>query len=103
MKKNLLLIATSFICIAVNAQSPNSSADTNNYYRKQLQELLINRHQKFDSYSKSLEQHSGIFGNKTKNDIRESNHVLIDIVKTDNHIIQALNRVVDFRNYEKEK
>ena len=78
-----------------------SDSDTNNYYRKELQQLLLDRQLKFASYSKSLEQRSGIFGIKTKNDIKESNQVLINLVKTDNHIIEVLNRVVDFRNYEK--
>ena len=76
-------------------------ADTSGFYRKELQQLLQARQEKFASYSKSLEQRSGIFGNKTKNDIKESNQVLINLVKTDNHIIEVLNRVVDFRNYEK--
>ncbi len=69
--------------------------------RKELKELLDNRKAKFDSYSLSLEKHSGIFGNKTKNDVKKSNEVLIEIVKTDNRIISTLYRVVDFRTYEK--
>ncbi len=78
-----------------------SEADSSNYYRTELKELLRDRREKFDAYSQSLEQRSGIFGNKTKKDIRESNTVLINIVRTDNHIIQVLNRVLDFRTYEK--
>lgn len=78
-----------------------SEADSSNYYRTGLKELLRDRREKFDAYSQSLEQRSGIFGNKTKKDIRESNTVLINIVRTDNHIIQVLNRVLDFRTYEK--
>lgn len=78
-----------------------SEADSSNYYRTELKELLRYRREKFDAYSQSLEQRSGIFGNKTKKDIRESNTVLINIVRTDNHIIQVLNRVLDFRTFEK--
>ncbi|MBL0048536.1 MAG: hypothetical protein IPP32_10630 [Bacteroidetes bacterium] len=78
-----------------------SEADSSNYYRTELKDLLRDRRVKFDAYSQSLEQHSGIFGNKTKKDIRESNTVLINIVRTDNHIIQVLNRVLDYRTYEK--
>ena len=63
--------------------------------------LLEERKQKFDSYSVSLEKNSGIFGNKTKKDNRRSNEVLIEIVKTDNRIISALNRVADFKDFEK--
>lgn len=78
-----------------------ASVDTGGYYRQQLQQLLMERQQKFSSYSQSLEERSGIFGNKTKKDILRSNEVLINLVKTDNRIIDVLNRVVDFRNYEK--
>ena len=69
--------------------------------RMELRQLLSERQQKFDSFSLSLEKRSGIFGNKTKGDMKASNEVLIEIVKTDNKIIRSLNRVVDFRNYEK--
>ncbi len=69
--------------------------------KQELKSLLDERKQKFDSYAVSLEKHSGIFGNKTKNDIRKSQAVLVDIIKTDNRIISNLYRVVDFRSYEK--
>ncbi|MEO5572351.1 MAG: hypothetical protein ABIT08_04740 [Bacteroidia bacterium] len=68
--------------------------------RKDLQELLNKRKEKFDSYTASLEKRSGIFGNKTKKDILISNEVLVNIVLTDNRIINTLNRVIDFRNFE---
>jgi hypothetical protein len=67
----------------------------------ELQNLLNERKQKFDSYSESLDKRSGFFGGKSKADIQRSNEVLIDIVKTDNKIISALNRVADFRTFEK--
>ena len=69
--------------------------------RKDLQDLLKERAQKFDTFTYSLEKRSGIFGNKTKRDISRSNDVLVEIVKTDNRIISTLNRVIDFRNFEK--
>lgn len=100
LKKSSYLILVSILLIwKQNLAATNP--DTTNFYRKQLKELLEVRKDKFDAYSESLEQRSGIFGNKTKSDIRESNHVLIDIVRTDNKIISTLNRVIDFRNYEK--
>jgi len=69
--------------------------------RKELQELLNERKEKFDSFAVAAEKRSGFFGNKTKGDMKRSNEVLIEIVRTDNKIIRSLNRVVDFRNYEK--
>lgn len=90
----VFLFLTSTLCVA-------SEADSSNYYRTELKDLLKLRKEKFEAYSLSLEQRSGIFGNKTKGDIKQSNRVLIDIVRSDNHIIQVLNRVLDFRTYEK--
>jgi hypothetical protein len=69
--------------------------------RDDLKQLLKERIDKFSSYTESLDKRSGFFGNKTKKDISHSNEVLIEIVKTDNKIISLLNRVVDFKNYEK--
>ena len=69
--------------------------------RKDLHDLIEIRRSKFESYSHSLEQKSGIFGNKTKRDMQLSNEVLSEIVETDNRIISLLNHVVNFRSYEK--
>lgn len=69
--------------------------------RQELQNLLNERKEKFDAYTNSLEKRSGIFGGKSKADVQRSNEVLIDIVKTDNKIISTLNRVSDFRTFEK--
>ena len=69
--------------------------------RKELHDLLDERKKKFDDYTLSIQKHSGIFGNKTKNDLNNTKEVLIDIVKTDNRIISNLYRVVDFRTFEK--
>ena len=69
--------------------------------RKDLQNLLQERREKFDSLTSSFEKRSGIFGNKTKKDILASNEVLINIVETDNRIINTLYRVIDLRNFEK--
>lgn len=95
-----------FLCmvlllLSVVVKASAISADTSGYYRKQLQKLLLEREQKFNSYSQSLQERNGIFGGKTKKDILRSNEILKDLVKNDNQIIDVLNRVVDFRNYEK--
>jgi hypothetical protein len=93
-KLNLILLLSSF-SILCSAQQ-GSIKD-----RKDLQVLLEERREKFDSYTSSLEKRSGIFGNKTKKDILASNEVLINIVQTDNHIISTLYRVIDLKNFEK--
>lgn len=77
-------------------RTPDRTAD-----RAELHKLLQERQKKFDTYSSSLEKRSGIFGGKTKMDIQRSNEVLTDIIESDNRIISVLNRVVDFKTYEK--
>lgn len=69
--------------------------------RAELQKLLEERQKKFNAYSESLKKHSGFFGGKTKADMQRSNGVLRDIIETDNRMISVLNRVVDFRTFEK--
>jgi hypothetical protein len=50
--------------------------------------MLAARSVKFGQYDASLSKHTGIFGMQTKKDIRRSNDVLMDIIKTDNDILQ---------------
>lgn len=69
--------------------------------RSELQRMVVERQQKFAGYQNSLEKRSGFFGNKTKRDIKASHDTLVEIVKMDNSIISSLNRVLDFRNFEK--
>jgi len=95
MKKNLLIL--SFFAFSLfTSLTKGQSAD-----RKDLHDLVELRREKFDAYSHSLEKRSGIFGNKTKKDLEHSNAVLSEIVETDNRIISTLNRVIDFKSYEK--
>jgi hypothetical protein len=64
-------------------------------------ELVKERGKIFDTYSASLEKKSGFFGNRTKNDIRESQDLLMEVVRQDNKIMNMLNRRLGFRNFEK--
>ena len=85
-----------FLSLQASASPDSTAAD-----RRELHDLLMERHEKFELYARSLAKKSGFFGNKTKADLRASHDMLADIVETDNKIIRTLNRVVDFRNYEK--
>ena len=76
------------------AQSPKDSD------REKMNELLKQRQEQFGSYSESIEKRSGIFGNKTKRDIKNSNEILTDIVRLDNKIMELLNRKLDYRTFE---
>lgn len=85
-----------FLTSATTALSQGRTAD-----REELHKLLELRKKKFDAYSESLKKRSGFFGGKSKMDIQRSNEVLMDIIESDNKMISVLNRVVDFKTYEK--
>ena len=69
--------------------------------RMNLQNLLAERARNFSAYTNSIQKRSGIFGNKTKADILKSNEVLLDIVTLDNDIMDALNRALSYKTFEK--
>ena len=62
--------------------------------------MLEQRRQKFGQYDESLSKHTGIFGLQTKKDIRRSNNILMDIVKTDNEIFRQTKILLDFRAFQ---
>lgn len=90
------LITSFFFCSIFIASAQNVPADGEILYQ-----LIEQRKTTFNSYANSIEKRSGIFGNKTKKDMQQSNVVLMRIVEIDNKIISVLNRTVDFRTYEK--
>jgi len=94
--KKIFLLGLIFLLSASTALPQDRTAD-----REELHKLLQERQKKFDMYSASLKKRSGIFGGKTKVDMQRSNEVLRDIIETDNRMISVLNRVVDFKVYEK--
>jgi hypothetical protein len=69
--------------------------------RMNLQNLLAERAKNFSTYTSSIQKRSGIFGNKTKGDIQKSNEVLLAIVTLDNDIMDALNRALSYKSFEK--
>jgi hypothetical protein len=92
MKKYLLLFAL---------LSQFVQASTSDSLRTEMADLIKKRGELFSQYSASLAKKSGIFGNKTKNDLRDSQDKLKEIVEADNKIMNILNRTVDYRNFEK--
>jgi Tfp pilus assembly protein PilX len=69
--------------------------------RINLQNLLAERAKNFSEYTSSIQKRSGIFGNKTRHDLAKSNEVLIQIVTLDNNIMDALNRALDYKTFQK--
>ena len=99
MKKIILLVLFSFFLADTFAQV---TADSLAYQaqRKKINNMLGLRKAKFGQYDLSLGQHTGIFGLQTKNDIRHSNDILMDIVRTDDAIFKQLKILLDYRTFE---
>ena len=99
MKKTLLLALLSFFLVNAFAQAGSDSA-AYQAQRAKINSMLAVRKQKFGQYDQSLNQHTGIFGLQTKKDIRHSNDILMDIVKTDNDIFVQTKILLDYRTFE---
>jgi len=99
MKKILLLLIFSLFLADTFAQV---SSDSLAYQaqRKKINNMLAQRKQKFGQYTESLTKHTGIFGLQTKKDIRASNDILMDIVKTDDDIFVQLKVLLDYRTFQ---
>ena len=96
-------LKTIFIVILMLAAGWQKSAyaDERIAARKELFGLLQERQKLFDNYSSTIKKKSGFFGNRTKNDMRESHATLQEIVAIDNKIMNSLERVIDTKNFEK--
>src|SRR5690349_11108044 len=94
MKKILFLALLCGSIIPVFAQTQMED-------RMNLQNLLAQRAKHFSAYTSSIQKRSGIFGNKTRRDLERSNEVLIAIVTLDNDIMDALNRSLSYKTFEK--
>ncbi|MDB5002690.1 MAG: hypothetical protein JWQ34_915 [Mucilaginibacter sp.] len=88
-----------FLFAGAFAQS-NSDSLTYQVQRNKINSMLAVRSQKFGQYDQSLSEHTGIFGFQTKKDIRRSNDILMDIVKTDNEIYQQLKILLAYRTFQ---
>ncbi|HEY9002901.1 MAG TPA: hypothetical protein VIM89_16220 [Mucilaginibacter sp.] len=103
MKK---LLGLCFLClfpVLVFAQKSNSDSLAYQLQRAKINQMLENRRQKFGQYDQSLKKHTGIFGLQTKKDIRRSNDILMDIVKTDDDIFRELKILMDYRVFQQQQ
>jgi len=96
MKKILVALVLIFSFLNSNVRAQMQMED-----RMNLQNLLAERAKNFSEYTSSIQKRSGIFGNKTKTDIQKSNEVLLAIVTLDNDIMDALNRALSYKTFEK--
>ena len=99
MKKILLFAIFFGISISAFAQAGSDSL-AYQLERKKINGMLAERTKKFGQYDESLSKHTGIFGFQTKKDIRRSNDILMDIVKTDDDIYKELKILLDYRAFQ---
>jgi hypothetical protein len=90
-------------CFSVYAQKSNSDSLAYQLQRSKINQMLEVRRQKFGQYDQSLAKHTGIFGLQTKKDIRRSNDILMDIVKTDDDIFRELKILMDYRVFQQQQ
>lgn len=101
MKKSIL--SCLFLLASSLLYAQNADTLTYQLQRKKVNTLVSERTQKFGQYTNSLNERTGIFGLQTKKDIRRSNEILMDIVKTDNHIFKELKILLDYRTIEQSR
>jgi hypothetical protein len=89
--------------VLVFAQKANSDSLAYQLQRTKINQMLEQRRQKFGQYDQSLKMHTGIFGLQTKKDIRRSNDILMDIVKTDDDIFRELKILMDYRVFQQQQ
>lgn len=100
--KSFLSIVLSFVFFGASAQFKTDSL-AYQLQRKRINAMLAQRSVKFGQYDESLGKHTGIFGLQTKKDIRRSNEILMDIVKTDNDIYAELKILLEYRTFQQKQ
>ena len=103
MKKLFGFCILCLLPVLVFAQKSNSDSLAYQLQRAKINQMLENRRQKFGQYDQSLKMHTGIFGLQTKKDIRRSNDILMDIVKTDDDIFRELKILMDYRVFQQQQ
>src|ERR1700744_5102191 len=98
MKKIILPVLFCFLMSNVYAAA-NTDSLAYQAQRKKINAMLAQRKLKFGQYDQSLSQHTGIFGLQTKKDIRNSNNILMDIVKTDDDILMQTKILLEYRTF----
>lgn len=97
MRFLLLFIGLGFVFNAEAAQTDTSAYQTQ---RLKINSLLAERSSKFGQYDLSLSARTGIFGLQTKNDLRNSNDILREIILNDNNIFRELKILMNYKDQE---
>jgi len=94
------------ICLGIQLPAQATVSDSTSYeqQRQYLNKLLKERSERFSEYDLSLEKKTGIFGLfKTKEDMQKSIDILKQVVLTDNNIFLETKKLLDFKDFEREK
>ena len=102
MKKSVLTILT-FLLLATAYAQQNPDSVAYQLQRQKINMMLEQRRQKFGQYDQSLKEHTGIFGLQTKKDIRHSNDILMDIVKTDNDLYEQIKVLLGMNTFQQKQ
>src|ERR1700679_369684 len=98
LKRAFILIPFFLINAKAFAQ-PYTDTLTYHIERNKINSMLQARAAKFGQYDESLNEHTGIFGFQTKKDIRRSNEILMDIVRTDDSIYREIKILLEYRTF----
>jgi len=77
-------------------------SDTSAYQTQRLKinSLLAERSAKFGQYDLSLSARTGIFGLQTKQDLKNSNEILRNIILSDNNIFRELKTLMNYKDLQ---
>lgn len=91
-----------FICLTCSYSAIAIPADTSAYQTQRLKinSLLAERSAKFGQYDLSLSARTGIFGLQTKQDLRNSNDILREIILSDNNIFRELKILMNYKDLQ---
>jgi hypothetical protein len=103
MKRFVLLVLICLWCADTYAQKVNADSLAYQLQREKINHMLDARKEKFGQYDQSLRMHTGIFGLQTKKDIRRSNDILMDIVKTDDDLFKEIKILMDYRIFQQQQ
>lgn len=98
-----LLLRLSLIFLSFNASAIQTDTSAYQTQRLKVNALLNERSAKFGQYDQSLDKKTGIFGFQTKDDIKNSNEILRQIVLNDNNIFKELKILMDYKDQEVKK
>ncbi|WP_442587980.1 hypothetical protein ACSBL2_18205 [Pedobacter sp. AW31-3R] len=90
------------LCLTIAYRAAAAPADTSAYQTQRLKinSLLAERSAKFGQYDLSLSARTGIFGLQTKQDLKNSNDILREIILNDNNIFRELKILMNYKDMQ---